>query len=174
MRRYEPVGTGSNCLSGHRPGSWRAAGVVGTWIRRDWACAAGPGTIVKRGQAHREVRLPADRGRDGPPYFLIVGDEGLQHEASAGLAALVLGLLAVIVGLLPVIAGLAVPFHGSMAFSCMRLRQSKAGCRRTLGSSGKFSLAMPPNPLIPSSRDSSGTLGCWSQVLHYHELHVSG
>jgi hypothetical protein len=53
-------------------------------------------------------------GRDGPPYFLVVGflavDEAWQHEPPAGLAGLVLGLLAVI-------AGLGVPFHGSMAFS---------------------------------------------------------
>jgi hypothetical protein len=66
---------------------------------------------------------PARRsqGRDGPPYFLIVGflavDEGWQHEPPAGLAELVLGLLAVIAGLLPVVACLGVPFHGSMAFS---------------------------------------------------------
>jgi hypothetical protein len=60
-------------------------------------------------------------GRDGPPYFLVVGflavDEGWQQEPPAGLAELVLGLLAVIVGLVPVMAGLGVPFHGSMAFS---------------------------------------------------------
>jgi hypothetical protein len=53
-------------------------------------------------------------GRDGPPYFLVVGflavDEGWQHEPPAGLAGLVLGLLAVI-------AGLGVPFHDSIVFS---------------------------------------------------------
>ena len=67
------------------------------------------------------LRLPAMAGRDGPPYFLVVGflavDEGWQHEPPAGLAGLVLGLLAVIAGLLPVMAGLGVPFHGSIAFS---------------------------------------------------------
>ena len=66
---------------------------------------------------HPNVRA----GRDGPPYFLVVGflavDKGWQHEPPAGLAELVLGLLAVIAGLLPVVAGVGVPFHGSIAFS---------------------------------------------------------
>ena len=60
-------------------------------------------------------------GRNGPPYFLVVGflavDVGWQHEPPAGLAELVVGLLAVIAGLVPVIAGLGVPFHDSIVFS---------------------------------------------------------
>jgi hypothetical protein len=99
--------------------------------------------------------------------FLAV-DEGWQHEPSAGLAELVLGLLAVIAGLLPVIAGLGVPFHGSMALSCMRLRQSKAGCRGNVHSSGKFSLAMPPiAPKTPSSSTNppSGASGRHRETL---------
>jgi hypothetical protein len=82
---------------------------------------AGPPTPERAGRRNECCACPPIAGRDGPPYFLVVGflavDEGWQHEPPAGLAGLVLGLLAVIAGLLPVIAGLGVPFHGSMAFS---------------------------------------------------------
>jgi hypothetical protein len=82
---------------------------------------AGPPTSERAGRRNECCACPPIAGRDGPPYFLVVGflavDEGWQHEPPAGLAGLVLGFLALIAGLFPVIAGLEVPFHGSMAFS---------------------------------------------------------
>ena len=82
---------------------------------------AGPRTPERAGRRNECCACPLMAGRDGPPYFLVVGflavDEGWQHEPPAGLAELALGLLAVISGLLPVVAGLGVPFHGSIAFS---------------------------------------------------------
>jgi hypothetical protein len=78
-------------------------------------------TPERAGRRNECCACPAIAGRDGPPYFLVVGflavEEGWQHEPPAGLAGLVLGLLAGIAGLLPVIAGFWVPFHGSMTFS---------------------------------------------------------
>ena len=82
---------------------------------------AGPPTPERAGRRNECCSCPPLAGRDGPPYFLVVGflavDEGWQHEPPAGLAGLVLGLLAVIAGLVPVIAGLGVPFQGSIVFS---------------------------------------------------------